>query len=105
MSRRSKRHRWFRVLTPRVRPVVRAMARHLSEGDRDLADDLEQEGLIAVYLMDPRELAAHENPEGAAIGRATRAMHRGRRRLLFSRPVPDGREVRGVGVVGPRRRR
>ncbi len=98
MSRRTKRHSWFRRLSPKVRPVIRGMAASLSRGDRDLADDLEQEGLIAIYMMGPDELCRARKPEAAAAGRAWRAMRRARSRARLLRPCADGGEISGWSV-------
>lgn len=74
------RHRWFRRLFPAVAPVVRTMARALANRDQDLIQDLEQEGLVAIYMMAPEELEAARRPRHEAAGRAFRAMRRYRTR-------------------------
>lgn len=80
MSQRRKAHRRFRELVPESEPLLRRLARTFAEGDQDLADDLLQEGLIAVYMMTPAELRAAEDPVEACVGRAVRMMFRYRKR-------------------------
>ena len=89
MSCRGRRLRWFRHLVPTTRPLLKAMAKALANGDADLAEDLEQEGLIAMYMMAPRELDGCRHPGQVATGRAWRAMRRFRRNARYKVPVAD----------------
>lgn len=86
MNCRARRLRWFRHLAPTTRPVLRAMARALADGDADLAEDLEQEGLIAMYMMAPSELDGCRHPDQVVTGRAWRAMRRFRRNARYKVP-------------------
>ena len=54
MSRKHRRDRRFARLHPRLEPTLRRMARLLADGDRDFADDLEQEGRIAAWQSTDR---------------------------------------------------
>jgi len=48
----------FQSLLTRYRPMVRGLARRLAQGDADLREDLEQEGMIALWRLPPLRLAA-----------------------------------------------
>lgn len=89
MSTRVKRARWFRRVVTGARPVVRTMARSLSRGDAALAEDLEQEGLIAIWQMVPAELRRFKHPQQVAVGRAWRAMRRYRLRQRYKVEAPE----------------
>lgn len=93
MSETLRKLAWFRRLGPGARPTVRTMARALSRRDDDLAQDLEQEGMIAIWQLEPATLRSAKNPERVAIGRAWRAMRRYRQRQRYKVAAPEG-EVR-----------
>ncbi len=103
MSRRTKQRRWFRRLTASERPVVRTMARAMSRGDRDFAEDLEQEGLLAMYLMAPEMLERASDAQETARDTAFEAMKPYRRRMGPGRPCEDAGEYSGWMVITGRR--
>ncbi len=45
----------------RMRPFIRATAQHLSEGDIELAQDMEQEAGIALWRVDPTRFDATDD--------------------------------------------
>lgn len=70
---------------------LRAHARQLAWYDRDLRDDLEQEGRIALWRMNPVRLAAVLNPDGYQRTAIRNAMLRHLRTL--SRQDPAERRI------------
>lgn len=106
MSRRTKRHAWFRRLSGRIQPFVRAVARKQAKGDADLMDDLMQEARIAMYMVDPERYVRARNPEGLACKTAWRAMRRYRRwSSTYQRGDGEFVDGTGYGVLQVRRRR
>lgn len=70
---------------------IQATAWQLARHDRDLRDDLEQEGRIAVWRMHPLRLAAAINPEGYLRAAIRHAMLRYLRTM--SRQDPAERRI------------
>jgi len=70
---------------------LRAHARQLAWHDRDLRDDLEQEGRIALWRMNPVRLAVARNPDGYQRTAIRNAMLRHLRTL--SRQDPAERRI------------
>lgn len=56
MSQRKRRRRRFAQLAERYMIGIARMAAKRADGDRDLADDLMQEGLIALWRIDAEDL-------------------------------------------------
>ena len=54
-------------------PRIRRWAARLAAGDRDLQDDLEQEGLVALWTLDPLRLKHAMHPQRFAATTALRA--------------------------------
>lgn len=87
MSRRRKARMWFREAAPTKEVLMRHLARVFAEGDQDLAEDLYQEGMIAIYMMEPAELRAAEDAHEECVGRAVRMMYRYRARQRHGPPM------------------
>ncbi len=98
MSIVRRRTRTFHKVLGRARPVVRMMARSLAEQDLDLADDLEQEGLIAIFEIPTYRMVRARRKVRYATGCATRAMHRYLSRGDRWSTVPDRGEIVGWSV-------
>lgn len=61
---RTVNDRAFAGLLGRLHPALRALSWQLAWYDPDLRDDLEQEGRIALWRVNPLRLAATVNPAG-----------------------------------------
>ncbi|MGQ0650369.1 MAG: sigma factor [Gemmatimonadaceae bacterium] len=62
MGQRKRRRRQFSTIAPIHDAAIRCSARALAAGDRDLQDDLVQEGLLAIWKLDPAVLSRARNP-------------------------------------------
>jgi DNA-directed RNA polymerase specialized sigma24 family protein len=63
MSQQRRRRRQFEGMVGRYIPFLARSAQALAAGDRDLQDDLVQEGLVALWRIDPAQLRAAQFPK------------------------------------------
>ncbi len=77
----------FRETLDRFAPKIRATAWALAWYDRDLRDDLEQEGRIALWRLSPVRLAATLNPDGYRRAAVRHAMLRYLRTMSRQNPA------------------
>jgi hypothetical protein len=81
----------FVTLLARHTPYIKARSARLARRDRDLQDDLQQEGRIALWRLDPVRVVAAERPDRYCRATIRFAMVRYLR--TQGRQVPTGRAI------------
>ena len=89
MKRKTRQRVRFTALLVEHGTYIRALARKLSKGDRDLFDDFVQEALFALWRMDPDKARWASDPRFAERGQIRNAMRKFRRSQSFGGVVME----------------